>query len=315
MTSSSDKISMYNSICKAAAKIDENIKVIPADTKENILSKYMIDEFKVMPETKDSNLKEIVEFLLDNHIINIFPSRDGELKFWSRHKEELNALNINVVVSPLNSVQICLDKLKFYHFGKQKKLPFINTFTDIDTMVKNNKYVVKDRFGSGSNNTILDITKYRAINAVKYFPQFIIQPFVEGKEFSVDAWLDKNYVLKAFIMRYRNLIKHGESRVSTTFRNEQVEKEIIQIISHFKLNGPIVIQAIIDKNGRLNIIEINPRFGGASALSIEAGLDSIFWSLCESCGYDIDELPFKRSEKEVRQIRAPKDNYLYDYNF
>ena len=50
------------------------------------------------------------------------------------------------------------------------------------------------------------------------------------------------------------------------------------------LQGQCLAQIIVDEDCKLHLIEINPRLGGASPLSLEAGLNSIGWFLNESNG-------------------------------
>ena len=40
-------------------------------------------------------------------------------------------------------------------------------------------------------------------------------------------------------------------------------------------------QVIVDNSDNLHLVEINPRLGGATPLSLEAGLSSIYWTLSE----------------------------------
>ena len=56
------------------------------------------------------------------------------------------------------------------------------------------------------------------------------------------------------------------------------------------LRGHVLAQVIVDDKERLHLVEINPRLGGASPLSLKAGLDSIKWSLQEFLG-DSDQIP------------------------
>jgi carbamoyl-phosphate synthase large subunit len=112
-------------------------------------------------------------------------------------------------------------------------------------------------------------------------------------------------------------VHNGESQVTTTFRDPRLELEITNILNSLKLSGPIVLQAIISNDGLLNVIECNPRFGGASTASIEVGLDILFWSLVEVLEGNVNHLLFKRFPKEIRQIRIPYDIHLNlnDTNF
>ena len=182
-------------------------------------------------------------------------------------------------------------------------------------MTSTGRYVVKPRFGSASKNISLNVSKSEAIDISNRLPDVIFQPFIEGSEFGIDAWVDKHNKVKGIMMRKRDLTIGGESKITTTFQNRKFERTCLTIFRHLKLAGPLVMQAIIDNKGQLNIVECNPRFGGASALSIRGGLDLIYWSLYESLGYDVDEIEYKRSNKEVRQVRVTKDMYKYGNNF
>ena len=50
-----------------------------------------------------------------------------------------------------------------------------------------------------------------------------------------------------------------------------------------------MIQAIADKKGRLHLLEINARLGGATPLAFACGLRSIEWFLREAEGETLDE--------------------------
>jgi carbamoyl-phosphate synthase large subunit len=85
------------------------------------------------------------------------------------------------------------------------------------------------------------------------------------------------------------------------------------VLNALQLRGPVVLQAIV-ANGGLQVIECNPRFGGASTSSIAVGLDSFYWSLIEALG-DSTPLTFKRASGEIRQIRFPVDQLIHGSNF
>jgi carbamoyl-phosphate synthase large subunit len=71
--------------------------------------------------------------------------------------------------------------------------------------------------------------------------------------------------------------------------------------------GHAVFQLIQSSTGGLHVIECNARFGGASTLSIAAGLDSFYWFLLEACGDSLSQYPFARCRRELRQIRFARD--------
>jgi carbamoyl-phosphate synthase large subunit len=77
-------------------------------------------------------------------------------------------------------------------------------------------------------------------------------------------------------------VVNGESHETVTFSNPEWAQKIIQTFSMIAgLKGHVLAQVIIDNEENLHLVEINPRLGGASPLSIAAGLNSIKWSLLE----------------------------------
>ena len=47
------------------------------------------------------------------------------------------------------------------------------------------------------------------------------------------------------------------------------------------LFGHCLAQVLVQEDGALNLVEINPRLGGASPLALRAGLSSISWNLLQ----------------------------------
>jgi len=66
----------------------------------------------------------------------------------------------------------------------------------------------------------------------------------------------------------------------------------------------------VDGEGRYHLVECNPRVGGASRLSWQAGLRSLDWFLAEALGKDADAIPFRLAESEMRMVRYPEDRFM-----
>ena len=111
-------------------------------------------------------------------------------------------------------------------------------------------------------------------------------------------------------MRKRVLVVDGESQITSTFLNEDLENIFRNIIKSLNLYGHIILQAFIDENHDIHVIECNARFGGASTISLQAGLDSFYWVYLESQGVSIKDYPFFQLESQITQIRHSKDFYI-----
>jgi carbamoyl-phosphate synthase large subunit len=200
-----------------------------------------------------------------------------------------------------------LDKINFYENGKKVNLPVIQTSKNIQE-IKSKRYVVKERFGSGSNQLGLNLTKQNAINHAKILRNPIFQPYIPGEEFSIDAYVTKNKKIQGIIVRKRNLILNGESKISQVVTNKKLEQVCHKMIKNFIFYGHIIIQVLVDSRNKIHVIECNSRFGGASSLSVECGLDSFNWFIKENSGHKLIKQVKKIPKKTL--IRYPKDMFI-----
>jgi carbamoyl-phosphate synthase large subunit len=309
VTSSSKKIPLIMIVKEAAIRLNPCAVVVAGDISDEALSAYVADEFWMMPRSEDANLFDILAGVKERGINYIFPTRDGELKFWSQHAQLFADQGILVVTSPINSIERCIDKLRFSNFGKEQYLPVIESAECIDDLT-GEYFVVKERFGAGSKNIGIRLNRIQANEHSKLLFHPIYQPFISGREFSADVWADSLGKVKGIVLRNRVYVVDGESQVTTTFSDQLIEGVIEKTIEKLCLRGPVVVQAILADDNSIHIIECNARFGGASTAGVAAGLDSIYWSLLEGAGHSLEKIPFKRTKKEIKQIRVPSDIYL-----
>jgi carbamoyl-phosphate synthase large subunit len=314
VTSASRKAPLVRSAQKAARKIHPDIRVFAGDLDPEALTRYVADEFWQMPRTEDHEIDALVAGCKKRGIRTIFPTRDAELSFWAQHQPRFESEGIDVVVSPAASVRICLDKLAFARFGAEHGFPFIPAAEHPD-QVGEGSYAVKERYGAGARKIGLGLGREAALEHAKTLKEPIYQPFVAGREISIDAWLDRSYQVKGLVLRSRDSVVDGESQVTTTFRDAAIEAVAQQILHALKLRGPVVMQVLIDVNHGVHVIECNTRFGGASTASISAGLDVFYWSSLESRGVDLEDYPFHRLPAEVRLIRVREDIYIHGDRF
>lgn len=306
ISSAGEKIPLIRATQKALQRIDPSGKVIAGDLNASVLSSLIVDEFWKMPPTRDEFFDEILSEFIRHAIKIVVPTRDGELVFWAQHANILQKNGIHVIMSNQKTLERCLDKFEFSKFGTNNRYPFIPAFLRPDDF-RAERYVVKERFGTGSRAIGIDLCYEDAKKHAQTLENPIFQPFVKGYEISIDAWLNKKNRVKGVVLRRRNLVINGESKVTTTFKNSAFEAQTKKVLEALMLSGPVMMQAIVDETENLHIIECNPRFGGASTASLAVGLDSLYWSFLEALGQDIDQIPFYRSQTELQQIRIPYD--------
>lgn len=313
LTSASRKMPLLHALKDAAQKLDSTVKVITADLDALAICQYEADGFWHMPPLVNLTIEEIINQCRLRSISLILPTRDGELEFWSLNREVLVEHGINVIVSPQRSIERCRDKLKFADECRSLGLLAIPAAITPEQFSEK-KLVVKERFGSGSVGIGLNLSYEQALEHARTLEQPIFQPFIEGREISVDAWISKSGRVGGVVLRHRDRVIAGESQITTTFRDVAMEEQASEFVARLDLYGPVVLQAIASEDGKLHVIECNPRFGGASTASIAVGLDSLYWSMAEF--FDPEFQPyFDRACHEIRQVRMPVDRLIYDNCF
>jgi carbamoyl-phosphate synthase large subunit len=312
VSSAARKVPLVKAVTDAARRLDGTIKVFAGDVDPAAHAGLVADGFLVLPRTQAENAVELRQLCIEHGIGIVLPTRDGELPFWADHRDFFAERGIEVVVSSPEAIRISLDKRAFGEYGRAHGLPIIPV---VDEPTLDGRFVVKERFGAGSASIGLDLSADEAKRHAAELEDPIVQPFIRGEESSVDAWADRDGRIKGLVLRRRDQVVNGESRVTTTYRNPMLEAQCRHLLESLQLRGPVVAQVLHDEDGRCHVIELNARFGGASTAAIAAGLDIWFWTLYEAAGGDVAELPFHRIAGEVRQVRVPCDIHIHDHSF
>ena len=266
-------------------------------------------DFIELPTTRDDNWEQILEILTRLDIGLVIPTRDKELIFWSSHADALRQCGIRVAVSSQSALRVSLDKFAFSLETKDMRPRTIPTFLN-PKVVDSSEIVVKERFGSGATNVAICKSASDAVRISSAFTNPIFQPRISGSEISVDAFFGCNNELVGFVTRKRLRVDSGESTVTETFRHAELDnslKEYFEALGRkFKFFGPVVLQLFITEENTPFVIEMNPRFGGASSVSNSVGLRSLEW-LVRWAALEIKHFDFIRTPFELEQTRMPFD--------
>jgi|688.fasta_scaffold70618_4 carbamoyl-phosphate synthase large subunit len=315
ITSCSNKLALIKNFKNALDRISPEIQFYLCDNDANSIAKYFYKKnFFTIKKIHHIKKNQLIKILKSKNIKYIFPTGHYELLYWANLKIFLEKKGIKVLVLNSRIIKKCLDKLEFSRFGIKNKLNIVPSYSKIEEC-KDSKIVIKERYGFGSKNTFLNISRSDYLKSAKYLKDPIIQPYIKGKEFSSDIWISKDRKTIAISLRYRIKISSGESSITSTFNNNKINNILKKIVKKFQLTGIINIQGII-KNKNIFIIDCNPRFGGASSLAIKKGFDIFYWQINELLNNKniIDKNIFNQNSK-ITQVRYPSDLYINDINF
>lgn len=311
LTSISKKVPLINCVKEAALRINKNIKLIGGDQNPNVIGKYFCDDFLKMDSLNTYTTVTFLDLCLKYGITHIIPTRDAELLFFSNISPILKNKGIHVMVSKTRTVNLCLDKYLFYQECYRHSLPVIKTAESLDEL-ESDFFIIKERYGSGSKSISGPLKRDKAKEKSVEFSHPIFQPFIDAKEYSIDIYIDRNGSLLGSVPRSRDLVVDGESQITTTVNDRDLQLLAHKFAKVFPIYGHAIFQVFKDSNELLHLIECNSRFGGASSLSIKAGLDSFYWFLLETTGKDISYKSILLCDKKIQLIRYPKDEFIYD---
>jgi carbamoyl-phosphate synthase large subunit len=172
------------------------------------------------------------------------------------------------------AVMICLDKWKFAQRCLAAGIAAPSTALGTAHGVPG-PWVVKPRFGRGSRDVHVVETPDELRWALGRVTEPLVQTRLEGREFTVDALVDRDGTLAGALPRWRLETKAGISTKGRTFSHDALVVEVGRLLSAVKIDGPVNVQGFLGSDGDITFTEVNPRFSGGLPLSLAAGADFV----------------------------------------
>jgi carbamoyl-phosphate synthase large subunit len=200
----------------------------------------------------------------------------------------LAAAGCRVLVSTPDVIDICQDKRKTYRFLVKNGFDAARTMSVRSVLAKKRitwPCFLKPWDGSaGRGNAVVMNRKELSFYAGR-IPNVICQEFVEGAEFTCDAYVDFGMKVRCVVPRKRIEVRAGEMSKGQVTMNGRIIDEAIALVEKLGAGpGVITLQLFLTDDGKVKFIEINPRFGGGAPLSIKAGANFPKWILQELTG-------------------------------
>ncbi|MDE6577117.1 MAG: ATP-grasp domain-containing protein, partial [Muribaculaceae bacterium] len=141
----------------------------------------------------------------------------------------------------------------------------------------------------GSSRGIQIFTNMEDLIHLNDLKNYLVQEYIEnGKEYTVDCYINSKNEIMVTVPRERLEIMGGESNRTRTCHNEILEKLSREVIEKFSLRGPVNLQFIHDLDAdRYLLMEVNPRLAGGVICSIYAGAPITDYIIKEALGIDI----------------------------
>lgn len=259
---------------------------------------------RVLPLSDADALPQLLALCEREQIHLIVPTRDGELPFFARHVAAFKAIGTRILVPDEASLSRCQDKRAFTLHLQSCGLPAVPLMDPADAHVPAFVRPIRGAAGAGARR----VDDRNELDSCLADDGYLVHPLVIAPEYSIDLLMDmEGQRAVQAVCRERIQIVGGESKISRVIDHPRLAELSCRLGEAFHLVGHNTVQAFDDPGRGVLFIEVNPRFGGASNLSIQAGLDSPARIIALMRGDD--------SAHEERPIRHGTTMYRYSDDF
>ena len=275
-TSVGRRVELMQAFKKAAEELKVDLTIIGADITESAPALYFCDETQIVCRIREPQyIPQLISICEKEKVDCLIPTIDTDLLLLAENKEKFEAIGTKVLISAVDKVKLCRDKRftadYFISLGLKSPVPV----DDVENYCMGYPAFIKPKDGSSSVDAYKVNNEEDLRTYANKISDYIIQPFVSGREFTIDIFCDYEGNPVYITPRERLAVRAGEVLKTQICQDDVMIEEMKTLIADYKPCGQITVQLIQDENtGENHYIEINPRFGGGAPLSIKAGADS-----------------------------------------
>lgn len=262
-------------------------RVIATDVSPYAPALYEADRYYLVPPMTDpAYVDRILELCREEKCGGILPLFEDELTIMARCRERFEREGIQVIVSALETVELCRDKYRFYVRMKEAGLPVLPTCLGLSEFraayekgQMDFPVFIKPVRGCGSlgisrvdhMEELEILCRYTKDNADG--DEMLIQPLCTGEEYGCDLYVDRiSHRLTSVFVKKKLRMRAGETEKSISVRDPELFRLLEQMVSVLKLQGPLDVD-VFKMDGQYYLSEINPRFGGGYPHAFHCGVN------------------------------------------
>ena len=277
------------------------VRTVGLDCRVMSAGLYWTDVSYLVPQADeaDNYIKRCLEICERESVDVLIPGSDPELYPLARHRDSFLQLGCEVIVGEPEVIQLCQDKRALSDFSKDRKLPFVNTWTLKEAKRLRSELtfplVGKPRIGSGSVGAKLIFEPHELMRIPDHF-DLVVQPYLpvlseDSAQIPSRSWdgqLDQSSEVSAQFMintggdvvgRFIsiNRLKDGIPVEVIMDPKREAVKEGLKMVSALAtegLRGPVNLQGRYLTDG-VCFFEINPRFTGLTGVRTAMGYGEV----------------------------------------
>ena len=269
------RVELLQAFRDAALTLKKELKIYGADLTGTAPALAYCDYSRKAVSMKDPQYIQCLLNICEKDEIDlVIPTIDTDLLVLSESKERFHQAGTRVMISTPEMIRICRDKNLTSCFFENCGLHAPQPVNDIANYQAGFPAFIKPKDGSSSINAFRADNMEELRQYAGHIEDYIVQPFVAGKEYTIDIFCDWQGNPVSVVPRERLQVRAGEVLKTQITMDRTMIEEAKALCRAFKPCGPLTVQLIRDQEGVDWFIEINPRYGGGAPLSMKAGARS-----------------------------------------
>ena len=290
MSSAGHRLERIHILRESLRQLGLDGRLFATDMSRMAASLYAVDRALIVPPCRDDGfLPATLEICRENNIRLLVPNLDTELPKLAEARKQFADIGTTVLSSSPEVIAIGRDKKQTHHWLTENDFPTVRQ-TNVETVLAEPEdwpfpLLVKPCRGSSSVGVAI-VKNTDELVRQTCDDEYVVQTIARGHEYTVSVLANRAGKCLCAIPRRRIEVRAGEVSKGITVRNDAVIQLARAICDRLPgVYGPINVQIFLDDNtGEMNVIEMNPRFGGGFHLAWEAGGKYPQWIIEEILG-------------------------------
>ncbi len=281
-------------------------RVFAADLGPDNAALFEADRAVILPRSDAPDFTDtLLQFCRENRIGLLVPTRDSELAVLAAAKARFAEAGVAVLAPDPEALEVCQDKRRFVEFCAARGLATPRTYA-IGEHPPGFPVFARPVRGAGGKGA----GRVETLDDLPDGHDVLVQDLVTAPEYSIDVLLDLSGRPLQAVARQRLVVRDGEAVKSRTEALPDLVAQSLALCGALGLVGHNVVQAFHSSETGVQFIEINPRFGGASNLSIQAGLASPHRILQMLAGEDAEAARERPIVHGLTMLRHAEDRFV-----
>lgn len=256
------------------------------------------DVAKKVPGVFDPKyLDALKKVITAENIDMVFSLNDLEIGLLAKNRDSLEqATGATFYVPSLSTLEVCADKWRTAEFAREIGVAVPETFLSVadakEALVDGRvefPLIIKPRWGSASialyvaetqADLVNDFDSCRnavaksALSSLGDENTVIIQEMIQGAEYGVDILYGRQENFIGFTAKKKLAMRAGETDKAVTVAPARFEEIVLKVTNALSHRGNLDCD-FLERDGKLYLLEFNPRFGGGYPFTHMAGANHV----------------------------------------